>query len=138
MECIVWLGILGLFFSLVLPRAAWNPQRHSVDLMTREIAVDLQCMRQHSLTNGAADADGWTLSLRKDRYVIVQRYTVHKTKVYPAGIVIPVGKSGRKDFTFNGKGRPQSDMEITISHSDMPAYARKIIVAAQTGRIRIE
>ena len=138
MEYIVLLGLLSLFFALAMPKAAWDSRCYAVDIMTRELAVDLQSMRQHSLTNGEADMDGWTLSLRKDRYVIMQRYSVHKTKIYPDGIMIPTGKSGRKDFTFDSKGRPQKDMELTVASSGEPSYKKKIIVAAQTGRIRIE
>lgn len=138
MEYIVLLGLLGLFFMLAMPKLTWDSHRYAVDVMTREIAADLQRMRQHSLTNGTADMDGWTLSLRKDKYVIMQRYTVHKTRIYPEGITIPTGKSGRKDFTFDGKGRPQSDMELTVASSGAQPYEKKIIVAAQTGRIRIE
>ena len=138
LEYIVWIGLVGLFFSVMLPKTVWNPKQYEVDMMARKIAVHMQCMRQHSLTNGTADADSWVLSIRKDRYVIMQRYIVHKTRMYPNSISISVGQGGRKDFAFNGQGRPKHDMEITISHSQMPEYTKKIIVAAQTGRIRIE
>ena len=61
-DYLVLLGLLGLFFTLAMPKMTWDSHRYAVDVMTREIAVDLQRMRQHSLTNGTADMDGWTLS----------------------------------------------------------------------------
>ncbi len=136
-EYLVAIALMGLLAVLAVPAMTWDSQRHEADLLTRELAMDLQRIRQLSLANGLAANESWAVSLRKDRYLVLQRYTVRKTRVYPAGISIPVGNASRKDFTFNYKGKPQADMTITIS-AEGSSYRRAIVVAAQTGRIRIE
>ena len=135
-----YIAVCCLFFLLVsaamaVPRDA---ERCHADAMTRELALDLQKIRQYSLANGYAASDSWVLSLRKDRYVIIRQFTTMKTRMYPKNVVVPLGNNKRKDVTFDGKGKPQGNMEIRISLADDPSYLRKIVVAAQTGRIRVE
>lgn len=130
------LCILGILTAIMLPQMTWNKNRHEVDVLTREIAIDLQRMRQYSLTSGMAQGNSWTLSLQKNEYVIMERYIVHKRRAYPDGVVVPL-EGTRKDIKFDGKGRPQNNMQITVAERE-GTYQHRIIVAVQTGRIRIE
>lgn len=136
LEYILACCIFLLLAGIALPYME-RTQRHDADVFTRELAMDLHRMRQLAVANGFAANDAWTLSLRKDRYMIIRQYTVQKTRIYPDGVTIPLGSS-RKDVSFNANGKPKGNMEFTISLADDPSYRRTIIVAAQTGRIRIE
>ncbi|WP_301860474.1 Tfp pilus assembly protein FimT/FimU [uncultured Megasphaera sp.] len=136
-ECMIVLVLLGLVAMTVMPSLVWHPQRRQVDVLTRELAIELQLLRQHALTNGLALNDSRRLLVYRHRYVIQRQYMEQKTRTYPDGVIVRVSDEGRKEFSFNQKGRPRYDMEVIISDSDR-TYERKIVVAAQTGRIRLE
>ena len=48
-------------------------------------------------------------------------------------VITPAGK----EIRFNGTGKPEGTMSFVVSLQDK-TYSRKVIVASQTGRIRLE
>lgn len=126
--------ILTLMMALVVPSITWNREHYEVDILTRQLALDLQNIRQHSLANGGSKSDAWVLHIGEEMYYIKQNYTRQKERLYPGHAVIaPAGK----EIYFHGTGKPEGTMSFTISSRDK-TYTRNVIVASQTGRIRLE
>lgn len=73
----------------------------------------------------------WKLVLEGDRYVLQEGYVRIKERPYPPGLQVTKG-----DVCFDVDGRPQHTMSVVITAPD-GAYERSIVVAAQTGRIRL-
>lgn len=135
--------LLVVCMSIVLGTAIFFPYmgRHDAqrdaDVFVRELAMDIQRMRQYSMTNGLAGSDNWNISCGKDRYYVIRQYFIQKERPYPPGVQVIASGASRRDIFFDEKGRPTHAMQVTISVPDI-SYTKKIILAAQTGRIRIE
>jgi Tfp pilus assembly protein FimT len=133
-EVAVAAAILSLVLTMAMSSVTWDRERHSVDILTRQLALDLQKLRQHSLGNGNTKSDMWVLRIDGDMYYIKQNYTRRKELRYPGKVSItPWGK----EIYFHDTGKPEGTMSFTISSQDK-TYSRKVIVASQTGRIRLQ
>lgn len=135
LECIVAIILLGTLCLLTALPWQWQADRHDADILTRELMLDLQRLREFSMGNNLAKEGRYSLYFRTGEYVLVQGYTVLKRRSYSsrAGVAVIT----LKEFKFNEEGRPTKDMRITVSTTDN-SYSRTIVVAAQTGRIRVE
>lgn len=133
-ELAVAVAMVSLVLTMTLSSVSWDRERHMVDMLTRQLALDLQTLRQHSLGNGNTKSDMWILRVDGNMYYIKQNYTRRKEQRYPGEIsVAPLGK----EIYFHDTGKPEGTMSFTISSQDK-AYSRKVIVASQTGRIRLQ
>ncbi|MCI1248121.1 MAG: hypothetical protein LKG17_04300 [Megasphaera sp.] len=132
-EMMIAVSIAVLCMMIAVPCISWNRRQHDVDILTRQFALDLQDLRQHSLANGGI-GDQWILRIGQDQYYVRQNYMRRKERLFPQGVVItPAGK----EIRFNGTGKPEGTMSFVVSLQDK-TYSRKVIVASQTGRIRLE
>ena len=102
----------------------------AVDGLAREMALDMQQVRQRCVGNNQGSGR-WKLVLEGDRYVLQEGYVRIKERPYPPGLQVTKG-----DVCFDVDGRPQHTMSVVITAPD-GAYERSIVVAAQTGRIRL-
>lgn len=125
------LALLLLYLSLGLTAGRDSRTQQAVDGLTREMALDLQQVRQHSVGNHQGNVQ-WKLTLLSDRYVLQNGYRQLKERVYPRSLKVTKG-----DVRFDADGRPIHTMAVAITSPD-EAYGRRIVMAAQTGRIRIE
>lgn len=112
----------------------WQRDSYAADVLTRELALDLQRLREFSIANNLARESNYSLYFREGEYVLAKGYTVLKRRTYSAEAY--VATMTLREFKFNEEGRPTKDMHITVEARS--GYARKIVVAAQTGRIRVE
>ncbi len=124
------LGLLLLYLGLCLIAGHCSRSHQAVDGLVREMALDMQQVRQHCVGNNQSSGR-WKLVLEGDRYVLQDGYTRVKERPYPPGLGVTKG-----DVRFDVEGRPQHTMSVVITSPD-GTYARSIVVAAQTGRIRI-
>ena len=136
-EVLLVCTIILLGMTVFFPYIGRHDAKRDADVLVRELAVDIQRMRQYSMSNGLADSDNWNISCSKERYYVIRQYMIQKERPYPKGVTVIASGASRKDIFFDEKGRPTHAMQVTIS---VPAisYTKKIILAAQTGRIRIE
>ena len=122
------LGLLRLYVGLGL--TAGQRSHQAVDGLAREMALDMQQVRQRCVGNNQSNGH-WKLVLEEKRYVLQEGYIRVKERPYPPGLQVTKG-----DVRFAVDGRPQHTMAVVITSPD-GAYTRSIVVAAQTGRIRI-
>ncbi|MFR7418665.1 hypothetical protein [uncultured Megasphaera sp.] len=127
----VSLAILSLYVTLVLGSSQPLSRHQAVDRLVRDLVLDMEVVRQHSMGNSLGK-DYCKLILKKDNYVLQHLYWVKKKRPYPPGLRVTKGM-----VQFDVYGRPKYKMVVVVA-SDDERYERRIIVAAQTGRIRIE
>lgn len=126
--------ILALLCALTTMPWQWQRDRHAADVLTRELALDLQRLREFSIANNMAKESNYSLYFMKGEYILYKGYTVLKRRPYSADAYVTI--TTVQEFRFNEEGRPTKDMHITVEARS--GYERKIVVAAQTGRIRVE
>lgn len=124
------LGLLLLYLGLGLTAGQRSRSHQAVDGLAREMALDMQQVRQRCVGNNQSNGR-WKLVLEEKRYVLQEGYIRVKERPYPPGLQVTKG-----DVRFAVDGRPQHTMAVVITSPD-GAYTRSIVVAAQTGRIRI-
>ena len=129
--------MITLGMAMIFPSIERHNAKRDADIFVRELAIDIQRIRQYSMSNGLADSDNWNISCSKTKYSVIRQYFVKKERPYPKGVTVIASGASRKDIFFDEKGRPTHAMQVTISVPDI-SYTKKIILAAQTGRIRIE
>lgn len=124
------LGLLLLYLGLGLTAGQRSRSHQAVDGLAREMALDMQQVRQRCVGNNQSNGR-WKLVLEEKRYVLQEGYIRVKERPYPPGLQVTKG-----DVRFAVDGRPQHTMAVVITSPD-GAYTRSIVLAAQTGRIRI-
>lgn len=136
-ELLLVCTMITLGMAMIFPSIERHNAKRDADILVRELAIDIQRIRQYSMSNGLADSDNWNISCSKTKYSVIRQYFVKKERPYPKGVTVIASGASRKDIFFDEKGRPTHAMQVTISVPDI-SYTKKIILAAQTGRIRIE
>lgn len=136
-ELLIACAVMLLVTAMVLLQLPQDSGKRDVDVLVREMAMDIQRMRQYSLTNGQATGDNWALSYDSEKYIITKQYFVKKERYLPKGVTISSNSATKKNVTFDEKGRPTHAMQLVVEMPEI-SYSKKIILAAQTGRIRIE
>ena len=129
--------MITLGTGICFPYISRSDTKRDADILVRELAMDIQRMRQYSMTNGLANSDNWNISCSKDRYYIIRQYWIQKERPYPKGVTVIATGASRQEIFFDEKGRPTHAMQVIVSAPEI-SYTKKIILAAQTGRIRIE
>lgn len=119
-----------MYLGLGLTAGQRSRSHQAVDGLAREMALDMQQVRQRCVGNNQSSGR-WKLVLEEKRYVLQEGYIRVKERPYPPGLQVTKG-----DVRFAVDGRPQHTMAVVITSPD-GAYTRSIVVAAQTGRIRI-
>ena len=125
------LFILGLYLVFAQSNSQSLSHHQAVDRLVRDLVLDMEMVRQHSVGNSFGK-DYCKLILKEDRYVVQHLYFVKKKRPYPRGLRVTKGM-----VQFDVYGRPRYKMVVVVA-SDREHYERRIVVAAQTGRIRIE
>lgn len=134
-ECMLTVALISLCLALTSMPWHWQAARHDADVLTRELALDFQRLREYSMANSLSKEGNYSIYFRTGEYVMYKGYTIIKRRPYTghAGVTVTT----LKEIRFNEEGRPTKDMHVTVESQDT-AYSRQIIVAAQTGRIRVE
>lgn len=135
-ESLLAFSIMALCCAMAVTVWNWNAVRHDVDQLTREFILDTQRLREYVMGNGMDSNQLWRISITKDSYRMQNGTKIYKEVAYPPNARIEAGDVLKK-VTFNTDGRPTNSMEIKISARD-GSYSRKVVLAAQTGRIRVE
>ena len=134
-ELLVCVFIFMLVLTAAVPTALQRRhERYAVDTAARELVTDLENMRIRAVANGSASRERWRLHAREREYTIARNVftRVKKRKFGPN--VVAVGGS----MSFDAQGRPEDkEMRIIVQTKDK-SYRREIIIAAQTGRVRLE
>lgn len=137
-ECLVSCSLLVLVTALAVPHIPYDRSHHDADVTVRSLALDLQALRNRSLTSGQSAS---TLKINEKEYTIVvslpwqdPSWAIVKRVTLPAGLTI--GGNSRS-ISFTSQGKPSKDMRIIVGNK-VGTYSRTIILQAQTGRIRIE
>lgn len=125
------LFMVGIYLVLALNHSQSLGHHQAVDSLVRDLVLDMEVVRQHSVGNSFGK-DYCKLILKEDFYVLQHLYFVKKKKPYPPGLRVTKGM-----VQFDVYGRPKYKMVVVVS-SERERYERRIVVAAQTGRIRIE
>jgi hypothetical protein len=138
-ELLIGAFVLVMISACVaVPCVHWQKTQYEVDALTRELVMDLHFVQQSSLGNNLGVADSWSLRIRSRDYSILHNNIyVHKKR--PLGNTVRLtGDKGTRLFRFDELGRPNGkDMHFTISSYE-GTYKRTVVIAAQTGRIRVE
>ena len=71
-------------------------------------------------------------TLRDGGYVLQNGYRQVKERPYPKGLKVTKG-----DVMFDADGKPLHTMSVVIAAAD-GTYQRRLVLAAQTGRLRVE
>lgn len=137
-ELLVAVAVLLLLLSSALPRAGRYGAAHAVDLAARETVMELQHIREHALGNGKRYGDRWIISLRSGGYTVLHNGAAVRERSYPKNVCVASYGGRQCYFEFDDKGKPLGKHMQIILRQENAAYERKIIIAAQTGRIRIE
>ena len=124
------LGLLLLYLGLGLTAGQRSRSHQAVDGLAREMALDMQQVRQRCLGNNQSNGRG-KLVQKEPRYAPPVGYIWVKDRPLRPGLQVTKG-----DVRFAVDGRPQHTLAVVIPSPD-GAYTRSIVVAAQTGRIRI-
>ena len=125
------LFIVGIYLASALSSSQSLRCHQAVDGLVRELVIDMERTRQHSLGNNVGK-DYCKLILKEDHYILQHRYRVKKKRPFPPGIGVTKGV-----VQFDVYGRPKFKMVVVVA-AEKGRYERRIVVAAQTGRIRIE
>ncbi len=131
--CLVVSIILILISASAVPAGNYVENQY-LDGLIREMAWDLASVRQHAVGNNSGDP-AWRLSVRQKEYVVLEGTRIVKRRAYENGIKLR-SSSYRKDFYFDEQGRPKGNQMVVILQG-RGGHEKKIIVAAQTGRIRM-
>lgn len=127
----VSLAVLGLYAALAMSSSQTLSRHQTVDSLVRDLVLDMEVVRQHSMGNSFGD--GYCkLILKEDHYLVQHLYRAKKKRPYPMGLRVTKGM-----VQFDVYGRPKYKMVVVVSSKE-DRYERRIVVAAQTGRIRIE
>lgn len=103
----------------------------------RELVSDLQILRTHSIGNQAAAKEVKKIYVRSGEYVLTNSiFSIEKRKVFPE--TVRSRSNGNGIVSFDAAGRPEGKTMHIVIESQDKAYKRDIIIAAQTGRIRME
>lgn len=128
-DLLLGLSLLVLFLGLAFSVFHYQEKKQAVDLTVRELAMELQYIRQlHVGNNGGI----LYLYLDENGYKIIRGINILKTYTYS-----PLVRGTKGEVTFDVKGKPKKDMSLSFSSAD-GTYERHIVLAAQTGRIRLE
>lgn len=112
-------------------------EKQQLDCFVREFVLDLQDVRLHASGNGNQTKKIWTLSVRPNEYLVLAGSDVWKRRPYQGEVRPVIGKT-RKDFYFDDQGRPQGKYMQIQFFSSHGSFKKTVIIAAQTGRIRIQ
>lgn len=112
-------------------------EQYAVDETARELVSDLQILRTHSIGNQAAAKEVKKIYVRSGEYVLTNSvFSIEKRKVFPE--TVRSRSNGNGIVSFDAAGRPEGKTMHIVIESQDKAYKRDIIIAAQTGRIRME
>lgn len=133
-ELCLAVSILLLLVSLSAISAGRPQENQQLDILTKELAWDLAAVRQHAVGNNESGSV-WKLSVRQNEYIVLKGTEIVKRRPFGKAIKLN-GTAYRKDFYFDVQGKPEGNqMEIVLQ--EKTGQERKIIIAAQTGRIRL-
>ena len=77
----------------------------------------------------------WKLSVRQQEYVVLAGTRIIKRRSYEKDVKL-CSTAYRKDFYFDEQGRPKGN-QMKIVLQGRCGHEKKIVIAAQTGRIRM-
>lgn len=100
------LGLLLLYLGLGLTAGQRSRSHQAVDGLAREMALDMQQVRQRCVGNNQSNGC-WKLVLEEKRYVLQEGYIRVKERPYPPGLQVTKG-----DVRFAVDGRPPSDRVV--------------------------
>lgn len=123
--------ILLVWLSFAASSSRVSRSHQAVDYLLREMAMDMQHVRQHSVGSNYGKGS-WKLVLRDGGYVLQNGYRQVKERPYPKGLKVTKG-----DVMFDADGKPLHTMSVVIAATD-GTYQRRLVLAAQTGRLRVE
>lgn len=136
-ECVVTLSVLLVLCTFLATPWSWNQAQYEVNVLTRELMLDLQRLREYSMGSSIDGTKIWRLNVYGDSYYLQRSTKIYKEVQFPRHAYVRDNGNFLRTVTFNRDGRPTNTMELVILSRDHK-YQRKIILAAQTGRIRVE
>lgn len=131
--CLAVSILLTLVGLTVIPPGSPAEKMH-LEALTREMAWDLAAVRQHAVGNNGSGPI-WKLSVRQQEYVVLAGTRIIKRRSYEKDVKL-CSTAYRKDFYFDEQGRPKGN-QMKIVLQGRCGYEKKIVIAAQTGRIRM-
>lgn len=135
-EMIVTLAIISMFTAFLSINVCFNRDSLAIDTLTRELIIDLQWVQHESHGNSLHGLDDWCLVLRDKEYLILHNhFNVIKRKPYSKDAFVKI--TSQKEFRFDELGRPKGD-NMRLSVQSIQGQKRMIVIAASTGRIRVE
>ena len=76
--CIVTVLVFTLAATVMLPRA-WQNDRHKLDVLVDELALDLNTVRQYAIGNHLGEIDIWSIVVQDGEYRIMHNYRIEKS-----------------------------------------------------------
>ncbi len=101
----------------------------------RELVMEMQRVQHKSIGNSMGQLEPWRVIIENDRYTVVQGWHVYKEKIFSPQAHIP---GPCRTVCFDELGRPRTEKMRFIIESEDKSFQRQVVIAAQTGRIRVE
>jgi len=137
MELLVVIAIIGIVAALALPRLT-DSAGTDLDNAARELAADLRLTQQMTVNSAGAVTPYLSFSNGAPHgYYItgVNGQLIKPRTNFPATVLT---SGNPQPITFSLDGKPTSPSDETIVLVNTKGASRSVIIAAMTGRIRIQ
>ncbi len=136
-ELVISVMVIVCFSAMTFVNIRQARSSYDIELLTRELVMDIQWVQQESMGNSLHEMDDWCLAVREEEYVILHNhFEVKKRRPFSRNFQVLGG--GQRELRFDEWGRPKGNTMQVVVKSLSGQEQRRIVIAASTGRIRIE
>ena len=137
LELLIVVAVLSIAAMLAVPKLGDWAAEQDLNNAARELAADLRLLQQLSINSAGPTPELYLRITSPYGYITTLNTKVIQPKrSFPATVKLS-GSATTVSFTINGIPKQGTDMTIALARADGKG-TKRIIVQAQTGRIRIE
>jgi len=136
-ELIIVVAIIAIVTALAVPKMGDWLAEQDLNIAARELAADLRLVQQLSINCAGTTPEFYLINTSPYGYVTALNTKVIQPKrTFPRTVRVS-GSATTISFTNNGIPKQGKDMTIALARVDGRG-TKRIIIQAQTGRVRIE
>lgn len=136
-ELMLVIAIICVITAPAVPKLGDWVAEQDLNIAARELAADLRLVQQLSINCAGTTPEFYLINTSPYGYVTALNTKVIQPKRTFPGTVKVSGSATTISFTSNGIPKQGTDMTIALARQDGKG-TKRVIVQAQTGRIRIE
>ncbi|WP_312421963.1 prepilin-type N-terminal cleavage/methylation domain-containing protein [Anaerospora hongkongensis] len=137
LELIIVVAVISIAAALAVPKLGDWTAEQDLNNTARELAADLRLLQQLSINSAGPTPELYLRIASPYGYMTtVNTKAIQPKRTFPATVKLS-GAATTVSFTINGIPKQGTDMTIVLARTDGKG-TKRIIVQAQTGRIRIE